>query len=64
MTPFLPFSSEKVNKMLYTLETSWNSFLVQPQTLSNVEPLFERIDPARIEEELERLNNQTVKKYD
>lgn len=50
--------------MLYTLETSWNSFLVQPQTLSNVEPLFERIDPARIEEELERLNNQTVKKYD
>lgn len=64
LTPFLPFSSEKVNKMLNTLETSWNSFLVQPQTLSNVEPLFERIDPSRIEEELERLNNQTVIKYD
>lgn len=60
LSPFLPFSSDKVNKMLNASETNWRSFLVKPETLSNVEPLFERIDTTRIEEELERLNNQTV----
>ncbi|MEY8191787.1 class I tRNA ligase family protein [Peribacillus simplex] len=59
-TPFLPFSSTKVKEMLNTTETGWNSFLVESQQLSNVEPLFERIDLARIEEELERLNKQSV----
>lgn len=58
LTPFLPFSSEKVKKMLKIKETSWNSFFVEPQHLSKVEPLFERIDPVRIEEELEKLKNQ------
>ncbi|MGJ3195591.1 class I tRNA ligase family protein [Peribacillus frigoritolerans] len=60
LTPFLPFSSTKVKEMLNTTETGWNSFLVESQQLSNVEPLFERIDLARIEEELERLNKQSV----
>lgn len=60
LTPFLPFSSEKVKKMLNFTETNWNSFAVKSQPLSAVEPLFERIDPARIEEELKRLFNQAV----
>ncbi|MEH7095565.1 methionine--tRNA ligase [Neobacillus vireti] len=60
LTPFLPFSSEKVKKMLNIIEINWKSFGVETECLSNVEPLFERIDTARIEEELERLNHQTV----
>ncbi|MEH7247343.1 methionine--tRNA ligase [Neobacillus niacini] len=60
LTPFLPFSSEKVKNLLKISETSWKPFLVKPTVLSIVEPLFERIDPTRIEEELERLNKQTV----
>lgn len=60
LTPFLPFSSEKVKEMLNTGETKWRAFLVKPQLLSNVEPLFERIDPTRMEEELEKLNKQSL----
>jgi methionyl-tRNA synthetase len=60
LTPFLPFSSRKVKEMINTKETEWRAFVVKSQHLSKVEPLFERIDPVRIEEELERLNNQTV----
>lgn len=60
LTPFLPFSSEKVKEMINTTETEWRTFDVKSQHLSKVEPLFERIDPVRIEEELEKLNNQTV----
>lgn len=59
LTPFLPFSSEKVKNMLTISETNWKPFLVKPMVLSHVEPLFERIDPSRIVEELERLNKQT-----
>ncbi|MBM7655598.1 methionine--tRNA ligase [Neobacillus cucumis] len=61
LTPFLPFSSEKVKSLISTTETEWRAFLVEPQRLSHVEPLFKRIDPVRIEEELEGLNNQLVK---
>lgn len=60
LTPFLPFSSEKVSRMLSTTETRWRAFFVESQQLSKVNPLFERIDPLRIEEELERLNTQSV----
>jgi methionyl-tRNA synthetase len=59
LTPFLPFSSRKVMGMINTTESQWRAFLVQSQHLSNVEPLFERIDPVRIQEEVERLNMQT-----
>ncbi|WP_449540205.1 methionine--tRNA ligase [Ferdinandcohnia sp. Marseille-Q9671] len=55
LTPFLPFSSRKVKEMINITETSWQAFFVHSEHLSNVEPLFERIDPVRIEEELRRL---------
>jgi methionyl-tRNA synthetase len=60
LTPFLPFSGEKVKEMINTTKTDWSAFFVKSQHLSKVEPLFERIDTVRIEEELERLNHQTV----
>ena len=60
LSPFLPFSSRKVKDMLNITETEWRAFLVTSQHVSNIEPLFERIDPVRIEEELDRLNQQLV----
>ncbi|MBB2479642.1 methionine--tRNA ligase [Bacillus sp. APMAM] len=60
LMPFLPFSSSKVKEMLKTTETEWKAFYVNSLQLSNVEPLFERIDLTRIEEELEKLNSQSV----
>ncbi|MEH7335803.1 methionine--tRNA ligase [Neobacillus drentensis] len=60
LSPFLPFSSRKVKEMINTTETEWRAFLVKSQHLSNVEPLFERVDPVKIQEEIERLNNQSV----
>lgn len=60
LTPFLPFSSEKVKEMINLTNNDWSPFFVESRHLSKVEPLFERIDPVRIEEELERLKNQTV----
>lgn len=55
LAPFLPFSSEKVKGMLQITDHSWKPILVSPQTLTNVDPLFERIDPERIGKELEEL---------
>ncbi|MDN3015430.1 methionine--tRNA ligase [Paenibacillus sp. BSR1-1] len=60
LTPYLPFSSRKVKEMINTTEKEWRAFLVKSQHVSNVEPLFERIDPGKIQEEIERLNNQPV----
>ncbi|WP_404331707.1 methionine--tRNA ligase [Mesobacillus maritimus] len=60
LTPFLPFSSRKVKDMIHFRETDWSSVLVRSQQLTNVEPLFERIDTEKITEELERLTKQLV----
>ncbi|MGM0901851.1 MAG: methionine--tRNA ligase [Bacillota bacterium] len=60
LTPFLPFSSRKVKDMIHFRETDWSSVLVRSQQLTNVEPLFERIDTEKIAEELERLTKQLV----
>lgn len=62
LTPFLPFSSRKVMEMINTTETEWKAFSVKSQHLANVKPLFARIDLVTIEEELQRLNNQTCLK--
>ena len=55
LSPFLPFSSEKVKGMLQITNHTWEPLLVKPQILTKVEPLFERIDPDRIDQELEEL---------
>lgn len=59
LTPFLPFSSEKVKKMINITETSWKSISLKSQALSYVDPLFERIETSSIEEEHERLTSQS-----
>jgi len=60
LNPFLPFSSSKVKGMINsTSVTDWRPFLVKSHYLSNVEPLFERIDTLKIEEEFERLTKQS-----
>ncbi len=60
LTPFIPFSSNKVKEMININETKWEEFIVKSKHLSNVQPLFERIDPVKIEEEFDRLNKQTI----
>jgi methionyl-tRNA synthetase len=55
LTPFLPFSSEKVKGMLQITDQNWNPLAVKPITLSNIVSLFERIDPDRITYEQEEL---------
>ncbi|KMK76792.1 methionine--tRNA ligase [Alkalihalobacillus pseudalcaliphilus] len=60
LAPFLPFSSDKVKAMLNITSSEWKPLLVTSQTLSNVEPLFERIDIYKIQEELERLQHQAI----
>jgi methionyl-tRNA synthetase len=55
LTPFLPFSSENVKEMLKITEHGWKPITIMPQILNEIEPLFERIDTARISQELEEL---------
>ena len=60
LSPFLPFSSNRVKKMINTTEDGWKPFIVTPGPLLNVEPLFVRIDLERIEAERNRLADQTI----
>ncbi|MFD1020687.1 methionine--tRNA ligase [Thalassobacillus hwangdonensis] len=53
--PFLPFSSEKVRAMLQLEALEWNPIEVGDTTLHDVQPLFERIEKEKIQEELDRL---------
>ncbi|MDM5190671.1 methionine--tRNA ligase [Bacillus sp. DX4.1] len=55
LQPFLPFSSEKVREMLSISHTDWACETVFPERISNVQPLFERIDVEQIEKEVEKL---------
>ncbi|WP_079510170.1 methionine--tRNA ligase [Mesobacillus jeotgali] len=58
LTPFLPFSSEKIKQMLSITKAGWCPLAVSPQILNAVEPLFKRIDPERIQIELDNLDRQ------
>jgi len=61
LDPFLPFSSEKVRKILRIEQTAWQHIKIPAGlTLGPVEILFERIDKSVIQEEEQRLReNQT-----
>lgn len=50
--PFLPFSAEKIRQMLQDNTVAWQETKQLPDELVNVAPLFERIDLAKIDEEL------------
>lgn len=58
LEPFLPFSSALVKEMLSLDEFSWKTIQKKTYTLTNVSPLFERLDIRLIDEELTYLQKQ------
>ena len=61
LSPFLPFSSNELKKIIGLGEVTWAFIETTPHSIKNVQPLFERIDIKTIEEELERLKGQVKK---
>lgn len=59
LSPFLPTSSDEVKAMLNLQDFKWQVIKKTAYQFSEVEPLFERIDTARIGEELARLEAQS-----
>ena len=62
LSPFLPFSSEKLHRMLgfdgsvQQVGWKWTSDMLKPaQVLATPEPLFAKMDEAIVEEETERI---------
>ncbi|MDR6722846.1 methionyl-tRNA synthetase [Paenibacillus amylolyticus] len=59
LEPFVPFACEKIRKFLSLEQPSWQPIKVPVnRKIHELELLFERIDPIRIEEEEQRLTNQ------
>jgi methionyl-tRNA synthetase len=58
LSPFLPFSSSEIRKMLGLIESSWGPIDVSSKKLTDIKPLYERIDPKNIELEITKLNQQ------
>lgn len=60
LQPFLPFSAEKIRFMLqHKTVATWQEIQELPLQLIAVEPLFERIEVTKIEEELAHLKQQS-----
>ncbi|WP_028553132.1 methionine--tRNA ligase [Paenibacillus sp. UNC451MF] len=58
LSPFLPFSCDKIRSFLGIKAPGWSYMEIPPLTqLQAPEPLFERIDTCRIEEETSKLKN-------
>lgn len=57
--PFLPFSSEKVMKIIGISHPKWEPVESQTGTINTVKPLFERIDVEQIDKEITTLNKQS-----
>lgn len=53
--PFLPSSAEKIRHMLHIEEVEWNEQSHLPTSIQFVKPLFERLDTSLIDEEYNRL---------
>ncbi|MDM5337121.1 methionine--tRNA ligase [Fictibacillus enclensis] len=58
LEPFLPFSSQKVRETLKLDGASWEMVTPKDIVVSEVSPLFERIDLKQIDEEFKRLGNE------
>ncbi|CAG9623572.1 methionine--tRNA ligase [Sutcliffiella rhizosphaerae] len=58
LSPFLPFSSEKILKMAQIESTEWKPIQLNSLKLLNVAPIFQRIDEAKIQTEVELLHKQ------
>lgn len=55
LNPFLPFSTEKVKETLGIEKLSWQYTTWKALEISNTQPLFERYDIKRIDEEVQNL---------
>lgn len=55
LNPFLPFSAENIRSMLNISTVEWKNINTLPTCLTEVKPLYERIDIKRIDEELNSL---------
>ncbi|SHG18261.1 methionine--tRNA ligase [Ornithinibacillus halophilus] len=60
LSPFLPFSSNEVKKILGIAELHWKPIENNTFTLTDVKPLFERIDVSKIEIEIEKLKERST----
>lgn len=60
LSPFLPFSSEKVKEMLNLAPYTWQPIEQKAYQTFQVSPLFERIDLSKIEVELEKLKLNAI----
>jgi methionyl-tRNA synthetase len=60
LSPFIPFSSERVRDMLSISEWRWTMITNIPVALQAIQPLFQRIDVAKIENEIENLKTQAL----
>lgn len=60
LSPFLPFSSEKVKEMLHLAPFTWKPIEKSAYQTYQVSPLFERIDLNQIEVELEKLKLNAI----
>ncbi|MFP7472876.1 methionine--tRNA ligase [Niallia taxi] len=58
--PFLPFSSNKLKSLFQLEKWSWEYTEKIPAFIKDIEPLFERIDVVSIEEETDKIKNQTA----
>ncbi len=61
LSPFLPFSSEQVRKMLSISKFNWHPITIAKGQLQPIEPLFERIDIKTIQEEVDNLFDKSKK---
>ncbi len=57
LSPFLPFSSGKIQELLALEASSWEYVELQSLRLKRIEPLFQRIDVERIDEERRKLGS-------
>ena len=60
LQPFIPFACAEIQTMLGVKLDNWQEAVILPKYLSNVKPLYERIDVKKIEEELEKLKNGQI----
>ncbi|MGE7918980.1 methionine--tRNA ligase [Viridibacillus sp. NPDC093762] len=59
LEPFVPFSTKKIRDMLGINDVSWHELVELPTSIQFVEPLFERLDIALIDEEYQHLISQS-----
>ncbi|UOQ86906.1 methionine--tRNA ligase [Gracilibacillus salinarum] len=59
LSPFLPFSSSEIKESLNISEFQWKPIERYDSKLKHVKPLFERVDVATIEVEVEKLKAQS-----